>query len=57
MKNVVRALTLALAVTGMTAAAHVPSHTGHILVGKVATVPTPVCGPNDPNTCGIGSGK
>lgn len=54
MKNVVRALTLALAVTGMAAAVHVPSTTGKILTGKVATVPVPTCGPKDPNACGIG---
>ncbi len=53
MKNIVRVLTLALAVTGMTAATQVPSSSAKVVPGKVATVPVPVCPPNDPNACGM----
>lgn len=53
MKNVVRALTLALTVTGM-AATRVPASSAKIITGKVGTVPVPSCGPHDPNACGMG---
>ena len=53
MKNLVRALTLALAVTGIAATTQVPSGYAKSLTGKVATVPVPCCPPDDPNACGL----
>ena len=53
MKNLVRALTLALACTGMAATTQVPSSFAKSLTGKVATVPVPCCPPDDPNACGL----
>ena len=52
MKNVVRALTLALAVTGMTAATQVPAGHAKVIRGKVDAY-IPVCPPNDPAACHI----
>lgn len=54
MKNVVRALTLALTVTGMAAVAQVSSSSSKIVTGKVDYVPVPCCAPNDPDACGLG---
>ena len=53
MKNVVRALTLVLAITGMVATAQVSKSSSKVLNGKVNTVPVPCCAPNDPNACGF----
>ena len=52
MKNVVRALTLVLAVTGMAAAAQVSTTSGKSIAGKVDYVPVPCCAPDDPDACG-----
>ncbi len=53
MKNVVRALTLALTVTGLTAATHAPNNAIVANAGKVGCVPVPSCEPNDPAACHI----
>lgn len=53
MKNVVRALTLALTVTGLTAATHASNSSTIVNAGKVDCVPVPSCEPNDPAACHI----
>ena len=57
MKNVVRALTLALAVTGIAATTQVPSSYASVVTGKVDLVPVPCCPPDDPNACGLAHPK
>jgi hypothetical protein len=58
MKNIVRALVLALAVVGfasehaLTAQARV-TNTTPVVVNRVGVPPVPTCAPNDPNGCGI----
>lgn len=51
MKNVVRALALALTVTGLTAATHASNNSVVVTAGKVGCVPVPSCEPNDPAAC------
>ena len=53
MKNIVRALTIVLAITGMTAM-RAPETSAKVVIGKVATVPVPTCPRNDPDACGMG---
>lgn len=54
MKNIVRALTVTLALTGFAATTQTSVSTSKSITGKVNTVLVPSCPPNDPNACGIG---
>ena len=60
MKNIVRALVLALAVVGfasehaLTAQAKV-TNTTPAVANNAGAPPMPTCAPNDPNGCGISS--
>ena len=53
MKNIVRALTIALALTGFVATTQTSTKTAKTISGKVNTVMVPSCPPNDPNACGF----
>jgi hypothetical protein len=58
MKIVVRAFVLALAVTGIAATAQISSASTKAnvaLPAKTSAMPVPMCPPNDPNACGLGS--
>ena len=57
MKNIVRALTLALAVTGIAATTQVTKSYASGVAGKVDIVPVPCCPPDDPNACGLANPK
>jgi hypothetical protein len=53
MKNIfIRAFVIALAITGATASAHIKA-SGHAVVANASAFPVPMCGPRDPNGCGI----
>lgn len=58
MKNIVRAIVLALAITGMFASTHAnatpATTTAGISAAKTSAMPVPRCDPGDPNGCGIG---
>ena len=58
MKNVVRALVLALAVIGFASehaltAQSKASNTAPVVANSAGAPPMPTCAPNDPNGCGI----
>ena len=55
MKTVIRAIVLALVVTGAAASTQIASASNQtkITVAKVSAMPTPMCPPDDPNACGI----
>ena len=53
MKNIVRALTITLALTGFFATTQTTAKASKMLSGKVNTVPVPSCAPHDPNACGF----
>jgi hypothetical protein len=55
MKTVIRAIVLALVVTGAAASTQIASASNQtkITVAKVSAMPTPMCAPDDPNACGI----
>ena len=59
MKNVVRAFVVALALTGFAASTQISSAaktSSKVTIAKTSAVPIPVCPPDDPNACGMGSG-
>jgi len=56
MKNVLRAFALSLVVTGAVASTHINNNTAKTaLVAKTSAMPVPMCPPNDPTACGMGS--
>ena len=58
MKLAVRALVLALVVTGATATTLTASTSpqNKVVATRVILLPTPTCAPDDPNACGLGLG-
>jgi hypothetical protein len=58
MKNITRALVIALTLTGAVASAHTSSNNSTRLVSsKLSAFPVPMCPPDDPNACGMGAPK
>ena len=51
MKNVVRALALALVVTGVAVSSHTAS--ADTFMPKMSNMPVPVCPPDSPDGCGV----
>ncbi len=62
MKLIVRALVIALALTGSIASFHISAKaeqtSARATVAKTSAMPVPMCPPDDPNGCGImGAGR
>jgi hypothetical protein len=57
MKILVRAFVIALALTGALATAHANATpaTATVKPAKVSAMPVPLCDPNDPGDCGLGT--
>ena len=56
MKLFARIFALSLVVTGAVASTHIANASQQTVVsGKVSALPVPVCPPDDPTGCGIGS--
>jgi hypothetical protein len=58
MKIVIRAFVLALTLTGIAATSQISSASTKANVAvpaKTSALPVPMCPPNDPNACGLGS--
>jgi hypothetical protein len=57
MKNIVRAFVVVLALTGAAATTQTSSASSKaVITAKVSAGPIPMCPPNAPNACGMGSG-
>jgi hypothetical protein len=57
MKTIVRAFVAVLVLTGAVATTQISSAsttTAKLTIGKSSAMPTPMCPPDDPNSCGIG---
>jgi hypothetical protein len=62
MKTIVRAFVAVLVLTGAVATTQISSAsttttTAKLSVGKNSAMPIPMCPPDDPNACGMGSTK
>lgn len=58
MKTIVRAVVVALVLTGAVASTHVSASTSSkVTLAKNSALPTPMCAPDDPNACGMGAGR
>jgi hypothetical protein len=59
MKLIVRAVVAALVLTGAFASTQISSAstTSKVTVARNSALPTPMCAPDDPNACGLGSGR
>ena len=59
MKLIVRAVVVALVLTGAVASTQVSSASTHskVTVARNSALPTPMCAPDDPNACGLGAGR
>jgi hypothetical protein len=59
MKTIIRAVVVALVLTGAVASTHASSavSTSKITVARNSALPTPMCAPDDPNACGMGAGR
>ena len=57
MKNIVRAFVVVLVLTGAVASTQIASASAQskAVVSAPSNVPTPMCAPNDPNACGMGT--
>ena len=57
MKHIVRAVVVALALTGAVASTQTSSAStkNKVTVAKVSMLPVPMCAPDDPNACGMGT--
>ena len=57
MKHVIRAIVIALAVTGAAASTQISTASAHskVTVAKNSALPVPMCAPDDPNACGMGT--
>ncbi len=55
MKTIVRAFVIALTLTGAVASVHTSTATAEIARPKASAMPIPMCPPDDPNGCGMGS--
>ena len=59
MKTIVRAVVVALVLTGAVASTQVSSAStsNKVTLAKNSALPTPMCAPDDPNACGMGAGR
>jgi hypothetical protein len=57
MKQLVRAFVIALVLTGAVASTQTSSAStqNKVTVAKVSMLPVPMCAPDDPNACGLGT--
>lgn len=57
MKHIVRAFVVVLVLTGAVATTQASnaSAKNKIAVSRVSMLPVPMCAPNDPNACGMGT--
>ena len=55
MKNILRAFAFSLIVTGAVASVHTSNAKVPATAGKLSAPPMPMCPPDDPNGCGIGT--
>jgi hypothetical protein len=55
MKTIIRAVVLALVVTGVAASTQISSASTKTtaVLAKTSALPTPMCAPDDPNACGL----
>ena len=59
MKLIVRAVVVALVLTGAAASTQIVSASTNskITIAKTSAMPIPSCAPDDPNACGIANGR
>jgi hypothetical protein len=59
MKTIVRAVVVALVLTGAVASTQIASASSQtkITIAKTSAMPTPMCPPDDPHACGIANGR
>ena len=59
MKSIIRAVVAALVLTGAVASTQISSAsaTSKVTVARNSALPTPMCAPDDPNACGLGSSR
>lgn len=57
MNHIVRAFVIVLALTGATASTQMSSvsHRNAVITVRTSFLPVPICPPNDPNACGMGT--
>ncbi len=57
MKHIVRAFVVVLVLTGAAATTQTSSAStkNKVTVARTSMLPIPVCAPNDPNACGMGT--
>lgn len=55
MKNIVRAFVVVLVLTGAVATTQTSSASTKVTAAKVSMLPVPMCAPDDPNACGLGT--
>jgi hypothetical protein len=57
MKNIVRAFVVVLVLTGAVATTQTSSAStqNKVTASKVSMLPIPMCAPDDPNACGMGT--
>ncbi len=53
MKLVIRAVVVALVLTGAAASTQITSASAKVTIAKNSAMPTPMCAPDDPNACGL----
>jgi len=55
MKTIVRAIVIALAVTGAAASTQISTASAHskVTMARNSALPVPMCAPDDPNGCGM----
>jgi len=54
-KNIVRAFVVVLVLTGAVATTQTSSASTKVTAAKVSMLPVPMCAPDDPNACGLGT--
>jgi len=59
MKHIVRAFVVVLVLTGAVASTQTSSAStqNKVTAAKVSMLPVPMCAPDDPNACGMGTTK
>ena len=57
MKNIIRAFVVVLVLTGAVASTRTSSAStqNKVTAAKVSMLPVPMCAPDDPNACGLGT--
>ena len=55
MKNIFRAFVVVLVLTGAVATTQTSSASTKVTAAKVSMLPVPMCAPDDPNACGMGT--